>query len=65
MSKVSNITDKKKPDICQFCGESPDHKGFWACPRLATVAMDVDGSWSVEFRDPELEIVFTPEGDEP
>ena len=61
MAKVSNIADKKRFEGCQFCGEEPDHKGYWACPRLSTVAMDVDGSWSVEFRDPELEIEFEPE----
>lgn len=64
MGGVTPIKNKKK-DICQFCGEVPDHPGYWQCPRLKTVAMDADGSWTVDFRDPELEIEFTPQEDEP
>lgn len=61
MSKVSDIKSRQSPDICQFCGEEPDHKGFWACPRLSSVSMDPDGAWAVEFVEPEIEIEFIPE----
>ena len=59
MSKVTQINTKK--EMCAFCGDSPDHDAFWGCPRLKTVTMDPDGSWSVEFVDPEYWFEFEAE----
>lgn len=56
MGSVSNIQDKQEKDVCQFCGQEPDHKGFWQCPRLRSVAYyPAEQAWEVEFVDPPLE----------
>ena len=49
MAKITDIKDKQPH--CSFCGEL-EHKAYWGCPRIKSVAMDGD-YWSVEFWHPE------------
>lgn len=49
---ISKLEDakKKKEGKCMFCGKEPACYA-WTCPRLAAVAMDEEGSWSVEYAE--------------
>ena len=62
-SKVTGITDGKKPEKpCPFCGAVPACQD-WTCKRLSSVCVDSDG-WQVWFvGEPEVsaEFTFTPD----
>jgi hypothetical protein len=64
MTKIVGIEKGKKPEEpCQFCGETPKCPG-WTCSRLASVEVEADGSWRVEFVMTDVEIEFTPSMDD-
>ena len=44
--KAVDISEKKP--ACPFCGARPACPG-WTCKRLASVTVDADGSYTVEF----------------